>query len=126
MNEYRLPETPCPACGHLLDPAANLTSDNAPQVGSVTVCFYCSAVLRFCEENQLQKISNDELVELARKNPRAFSRLVKVQNASRSVIKDKKTEVSIITETSFCNKKTPRRRRRRKNEPTGLSGRVEP
>ena len=26
----------------------------------------------------------------------------------------------------FCNKKTPRRRRRRKNEPTGLSGRVEP
>lgn len=126
MDEYRLPEISCPACGHLLDAAANLMGNPAPHIGTMTVCIYCSAVLRFCKENQLQKISNDELVELALKNPRVFSLLVKVQNACKSGMKDKKTEPSAFTEISFYNKKAHRRRRRRKNEPTGLEGRVEP
>jgi hypothetical protein len=126
MDEYRLPETLCPDCGHHLDAAANLTSQSAPQIGAVTVCHYCSAVLRFCAEDQLQKISDDELVEMALQNPRAFSRLVKVQNASESAMKNKKTESFINTDASYCCKKAPRRRRRRKNEPTGLKGRVEP
>lgn len=125
MDEYQLPEISCPACGHLIDAAANLIGDCALHVGTMTVCIYCSAVLRFCEENRLQQISNDELVELALKNPRAFSLLAKIQNVCRSAMKDKKTEASILTGTSFCNKKTPRRRRHRKNESAGLKGRVE-
>lgn len=126
MDEYRLPETFCPVCGHQLEAATNLTSHSAPQIGAVTVCHYCSSVLRFCAEDQLQKISDDELVELALQNPRTFSRLVKIQNASESAMKNKKTESSIITDASFCRKQAPRRRRRRKNEPTGLKGRIEP
>jgi len=126
MDEYRLPETLCPDCGHHLDAAANLKRDGAPRFGDVTVCIYCSAALRFCAGDQLQKISDDELVELARKNPRVFSLLVKVHSVSRSIMKNKKTEPFITTEALFCGKKTHRRRRRRKNEPVGLRGKVEP
>jgi len=126
MDEYRLPETLCPVCGHHLDAATNLKNDGAPRIGDVTVCICCSAAPRFCAEYRLQKISDDELVEMALDDPRAFSLLVKIQNASKSVMKDKKTESSSVTDASFCRNKTLRRRRHRKNGSTGLKGKIEP
>jgi hypothetical protein len=126
MDEYRLPETLCPVCDHLLIAAINFRGDGTPRIGDVTVCINCSAVLRFCAEDQLQKISDDELAELALQDPRIFSLLMTYQNAFRTLMKDKKTEPSSVTGTSFCRNKTLRRRRHRKNGSTGLRGRIEP
>lgn len=44
----RMPAACCPGCRHKLDAATDpLGSDAVPQVGDITVCLHCTAVMQF-------------------------------------------------------------------------------
>ena len=51
---------PCPRCDTVLDAAMRVTPDGqaeiiGPEPGDVTVCWYCTATLRFTEDMRLEE-----------------------------------------------------------------------
>jgi hypothetical protein len=57
LRDYRLPESPCPACGRTLDGALAMAHDGAgPSPGDVTVCIDCEALLEFGEGHTLRRL----------------------------------------------------------------------
>lgn len=46
MSVTRLPDEPCPACGHPLSAVGTIDgSDQAPEPGDPTLCIYCGVYL---------------------------------------------------------------------------------
>lgn len=62
-DKHRVPPCPCPACGKQVD-AASLLGREAyvpPTEGDMTVCFYCSAPLRYDKYMKLHPLDPDTL-----------------------------------------------------------------
>ncbi len=47
MHTFDVPVAHCPNCGKLLEACTAVLHNNAPAPGSLTVCFYCAALLQF-------------------------------------------------------------------------------
>ena len=80
----RLPSTPrCPYCNALLDAVSNLAAKRGPKPGSVTVCAYCTKVLRFTDDMGLRKVDQAELEDIFRQAPNFAASVRDLQRAVR-------------------------------------------
>ena len=62
---FRVPPAECPGCGKVLEVAFCLEDEEVrPQLGSLTVCGFCIALLRFEDGGRLASVSFDEFSEL--------------------------------------------------------------
>lgn len=65
MKHVKVPPSNCPVCGARQDAATNLTQQEGPKPGDLTVCLYCQTVCRFAgEEMQLVVVGQEELEKL--------------------------------------------------------------
>jgi hypothetical protein len=46
-KNYRVPQAVCPWCGKKSDAASGVDTDDAPKVGSFTICIDCASVSTF-------------------------------------------------------------------------------
>lgn len=53
MKDFRVEPSPCPHCGQVLDGASNVTNDERPEPGDVTVCIICAGLAEFDEDMNL-------------------------------------------------------------------------
>lgn len=79
--EHVVPLTHCPCCGHKFDRASGFISKDKPEAGNFTACIECAQVLRYLADGQMCKATDEDLVELALDNPKAFYVLTSLQNA---------------------------------------------
>jgi hypothetical protein len=71
MKRTRMPPSPCPSCGQVLDGAGDPWGLHRPKPGDFTVCIYCGAGLRYDRQMQL-KVATD--AEVRRHAPADFER----------------------------------------------------
>lgn len=72
----RVPLNLCPVCGTKLDAVTSIESMAKPNVGDITVCIKCAAVLRFDGELRLRAMTEREIREL---HPDNFKDIARVQ-----------------------------------------------
>lgn len=66
MPMSRVPESPCPNCGHVMNGATDPEDEDAvPVPGDATVCIDCAALLVFGPELQLGLMSPAHLLRLS-------------------------------------------------------------
>lgn len=85
-NEVRMPEACCPSCEHTLDAATSADgSDQRPQAGDLSVCFYCASVLMFNDDFTLRQLSGEEFDALAGQAWRLWRQLKRAQAIIRAL-----------------------------------------
>jgi glutaredoxin len=62
MNTVRFNKRQCPYCANILDAASN-DEDITPQVGDISMCFYCGELSLFGEDNFIA-VSDEQKSEL--------------------------------------------------------------
>ena len=83
MDSYRLKESKCPTCSHLLD-AATGEAGETPKNGDFSVCFYCGEILRFKgEEGDIVKALNEDIQELRRECEETYDQIYRFQRMIR-------------------------------------------
>jgi hypothetical protein len=79
-EDFHVKPAACPTCGKVLDAAMSLYHKEPPEAGCLTVCIYCGTALKFDADGGLQRLSDDDLAEIALEDPATFSLVVKTQN----------------------------------------------
>lgn len=78
-----MPTTPCPGCGHELTAATSPDDESLqPKAGDLTVCVYCTAMLRFDKTMHLESLTQAEVEAL---EPEAWAMLRKIRAAIRQL-----------------------------------------
>lgn len=80
IADHRVRGSRCPQCGALMDGATGLTGDRAPRPGDISICVYCQEILQFQPDGTLERIPVEVLADLALKQPRFYSLLLKAQS----------------------------------------------
>lgn len=60
MKDHRIAAAFCPGCCARLDAASGVTTDDTPEVGDITVCVYCCALLGFVPGGRLELLRGEE------------------------------------------------------------------
>jgi hypothetical protein len=89
-EDFHVKLAACPTCGKVLDGAMSLHHKEPPAAGCLTACIYCGTALKFDAEGGLQRLSDDDLAEIALEHPAAFSLLLKAQNVIGSFLQSKR------------------------------------
>lgn len=77
-QQFRITPIPCPACGQTLNGAgATSSEERAPEVGDITVCFHCVALLQWTDGLGLRALTKDTLDAIALKEPADVAELRK-------------------------------------------------
>jgi len=83
MDSYRLKESECPTCKHVLD-AATGEAGETPKNGDFSICFYCGEILRFKgEEGDIAIAENEDLQELRRESEETYDQVYSCQRMIR-------------------------------------------
>lgn len=83
MDSYRLKESECPTCKHVLD-AASGEGGEKPKNGDFSICFYCGEILRFHgEEGDVKKAEEPDLLELRRESEETYDQVYRFQRVIR-------------------------------------------
>jgi len=86
MRTLRTPETKCPKCGAILD-AASTPQLDSPQPEDLTICLYCSALLKFNRQLQPVALGEIELAQMLAKDPGLATDLRKALSAVSAIQK---------------------------------------
>ena len=68
--DHRVPGSRCPLCGHKLDAAMGIDSDEPPDPGDYSVCINCASPLVYNDDLSLRLMTGQELRELHPQNRR--------------------------------------------------------
>jgi hypothetical protein len=60
----RVPATPCPLCGYLLDACSNFVDAVPPAAGDLSVCGRCAALLVFADDLSTRLLRDGEFLAL--------------------------------------------------------------
>lgn len=83
MDSYRLKESECPTCSHVLD-AATGESGEKPKNGDFSICFYCGEILRFKgEDGEIVRAEDGDLQELRRESEETYDQIYRFQRMIR-------------------------------------------
>ena len=70
----------CPNCLELIDAATSpYDKDNRPREGDLSVCLYCSAILKVNDDLSLSKVEQGEIDDVKENEPELFAQLMQVQ-----------------------------------------------
>lgn len=61
---YRVPISKCPNCGESLDAASNISNENTPDPGDLSICL-CGHLLVFADDLTLRDLNDAEMVRWA-------------------------------------------------------------
>lgn len=64
MNTHTHVSMECPACGHVLTAASNITGECAPKPCDVSICVHCAQYLMFDSEPPLRIMTDREFEAL--------------------------------------------------------------
>ena len=70
----RVPEVPCPLCGHLLDSVSDFETAARPTEGDLTVCIECAGLLTFTADRTLRVLRDGEFLALPREERLSLAR----------------------------------------------------
>lgn len=60
MKQHRIAAAFCPGCCARLDAASGVTTDDSPELGDITVCIHCCALLRLAGDDRLELLRGDD------------------------------------------------------------------
>lgn len=84
MKTTRMGKDNCPICKKRLDTCSS--PDNAiPEPGSITICYYCSAILIFSDDMALIKLSNKVFNSLSYEMRKKILKIQKVVIESKLI-----------------------------------------
>lgn len=66
----------CPVCVTPLDAAINVSGKAGPQDGDLTICIYCTTVLRFGPDGVLEMLSTEEWSRMSKEEQEFLSQVV--------------------------------------------------
>jgi hypothetical protein len=61
----RTPESICPSCGKVFDVATDVTSDEGPSPGDISICLHCGHLMAFNDDLTVRELTSDEMHEVA-------------------------------------------------------------
>lgn len=80
-------EVACPRCGKLLDSHTSLEGVEIPSIGDLTICSGCCSILEYGEGLSLKAMTGEQLMALAKEDPRAFMIIMPEQEKCRQAHK---------------------------------------
>ena len=78
---HKMPDTlKCPLCGHLLNGAAGLDTNDKPSPGDYTVCIECASPLAYRDDDvgRMRLVKQSEFAEMDPKNREALQRAMAI------------------------------------------------
>ena len=70
-QQHQVRPSPCPSCGVWMDGATGITSDDRPDPGDLTICFYCVKVAVYDDDLTLRRPNAAEAAAAAA-NPKVI------------------------------------------------------
>lgn len=89
IESYRLPESPCPGCGYVMDAATGINGGESPVPGNLTICIKCASVSKYDEELLLVPVTSEEMSEICDTDPEIWNIITQAISFIKSLKNDK-------------------------------------
>lgn len=83
MKSFQIGKIHCPKCKVLLDGATNTQGEIGPRGGDLTICVYCSTLLKFDDNIQLVIMSDEEFNKLPENDKKHLNKIINHININK-------------------------------------------